>query len=159
MKVNGRAIASPEAWLGGGLLLLAIGVAVEGANVTVGFGYDTVGPRAFPYLIAAGLVVSGISILVAALSHAAPVEPAEPHDWMPVVAISITLIMQMVLIKPLGWIPVSTVGFAIVAWVFGSRQVFRNILFGALLACATFALFNFGLGFRLPTGSFFEALL
>ncbi len=154
-----RAILSPDAWLGVGLLLLAVGVAIVGANVTIGFGYDTVGPRAFPYLIAAGLLVSGVSILVVAFRHAASAETAQSRDWIAVVAISITLIMQMALIKPLGWIPVSTVAFAIVAWVFGSRQVLRNLLFGAVLACATFAVFNFGLGFRLPTGSLFEALL
>ena len=157
--MKGRAIPSPDAWLGVGLLVLAVGVTIEGANVTIGFGYDTVGPRAFPYLIAAGLFVSGVSTLVPAWRRAAPAETAQPRDWIAVAEISITLIMQMALIRPLGWIPVSTAAFATVAWVFGSRQVLRNLLFGAVLACATFALFNFGLGFRLPTGSLFEALL
>src|SRR5687768_8488148 len=94
-NVKGRAIPSPDAWLGVGLLLLPVGVAIEGANVTIGFGYDTVGPRAFPYLIAAGLLVSGVSILVVAFRHAAPAETAQSRDWIAVIAISITLIMQM----------------------------------------------------------------
>jgi putative tricarboxylic transport membrane protein len=157
--IKGRAVRSPDAWLGAGLLLLAIGVAIEGANVTSVFGYDTVGPRAFPYLIAAGLFMSGASILVAAWRHDAPFQTGERHGWIAVVAISVTLLMEMLLIKPLGWIPVSTAAFAIVASIFGSRQVLRNIVFGAVLAGATFVLFNFGLGFRLPVGGLVEALL
>ena len=159
MNVNARVTRSPDAWFGGGLVLLAIGVALEGASVTSGFGYDTVGPRAFPYLIAAGLFVSGVSIFVAALSQAAPTDATDGHDWIAVGAISGALIGQMLLMRPLGWIPVSTVAFAIVAWVFGSRQVVRNLLFGAVLALVTFILFNYGLGLRLPVGSLAEGLL
>ena len=47
---------------------------------------------------------------------------------------------------PLGWIPVSTVAFAVVAFAFGSRALLRNLLFGAVLAGVTFVLFNYGLG-------------
>jgi putative tricarboxylic transport membrane protein len=65
----------------------------------------------------------------------------------------------MLLLAPLGWIPVSTAAFALVAWAFGSRRVLRNLVFGAILACGTFLLFNYGLGFRLPVGSLVEALL
>jgi putative tricarboxylic transport membrane protein len=158
-NVNGRAIQSPEAWFGAGLVLLAVGVAIEGASVTIGFGYDTVGPRAFPYLIAAGLFISGTGIFAGALSRDAPADKAEGHNWIAILAISGALIAQMLLMKPLGWIPVSTVAFAIVAWVFGSRRVLRNLAFGATLACATFILFNYGLGFRLPVGALVEALL
>ena len=150
--MDGRAIQSPEAWLGAGLILLAVGVAAEGATITVGFGYDTVGPRAFPYMIAAGLFVSGVSIFVAGV-RAVHSDLQESRNWVAVAAISLGLILQMLLIQPLGWIPVSTVAFAVVARVFGRSNMLQNILFGATLAVATFVLFNYGLGFRLPVGS------
>ena len=60
----------------------------------------------------------------------------------------------MVFIRMLGWIPVATLSFAAVAWAFGSRQIHLGLAFGLALACATFALFNYGLGLRLPSGLF-----
>jgi putative tricarboxylic transport membrane protein len=133
-------------------MLLAVGVAAEGATITAGFGYDTIGPRAFPYMIAAGLFVSGVSIFVAGFRGVHSDLP-ESRNWVAVAAISLALILQMLLIQPLGWIPVSTVAFAVVARVFGRSNMLQNLLFGATLACATFVLFNYGLGFRLPVGS------
>lgn len=153
-----RAIRSPEAWLGAGLMVLAVGVAAEGATITSGFGYDTVGPRAFPYMIAAGLFASGLSILMAG-AKGAPAEMPPGGHWIAVAAISLALILQMLLVPPLGWIPVSTVAFAVVARVFGRPNMVQNLLFGLVLAGATFLLFNYGLGFRLPVGSLVEKLL
>lgn len=158
MGLSVTAFRSAELWFGAGLVLLAIGVAVEGSRVTAGFGYDTVGPRAFPYLIAAGLLASGSAIVAHAFSRSALTDEIGGRP-LPVVAISAVLVAQVFLMVPLGWIPVSTVAFAVVAFAFGSRALLRNLLFGAVLAGATFVLFNYGLGFRLPVGSLVEALL
>ena len=138
-------------------MILAVGVAAEGATITAGFGYDTVGPRAFPYMIAAGLFASGVSILVAAV-RGAPADMPQGRDWVAVGAISLALILQMLLVQPLGWVLVSTVAFAVVARVFGRANMLQNLLFGLTLACATFVLFNYGLGFRLPVGRLVEKL-
>jgi putative tricarboxylic transport membrane protein len=138
-------------------MILAVGVAAEGATITAGFGYDTVGPRAVPYMIAAGLFASGLSILMGAV-RGGSAEMAPGRDWIAVAAISFALILQMLLVQPLGWIAVSTVAFAVVARVFGRLNMLQNLLFGLVLASTTFAVFNFGLGFRLPVGSLVEKL-
>jgi putative tricarboxylic transport membrane protein len=150
--MDGRTIGLRDAGLGTGLMLLAVGVAIETGSITVGFGYDSVGPRVFPYLIAAGLFLSGLFTLAAALPRRAPAGPEGRGDWVAVALISVALLMQMALIQPLGWILVATVAFAIVSWAFGSRAILLNLLFGLVLASATFVLFNYGLGFRLPAG-------
>jgi putative tricarboxylic transport membrane protein len=137
--------------------MLAVGVAAEGATIPAGFGYDTIGPRAFPYMIAAGLFASGLGIIVAA-RRGVPGETLQRREWIAVAAISLVLIGQMLLVQRLGWIAVSTVAFAVVARVFGRPNMLQNLLFGLALACATFVLFNYGLGFRLPVGSLVEAL-
>ena len=87
-----------ELWFGAGLVLLAIGVAVEGSRVTAGFGYDTVGPRAFPYLIAAGLLASGTAIVAHAFPRGALTDKTGGRHWLPVVAISAVLVAQVFLI-------------------------------------------------------------
>jgi putative tricarboxylic transport membrane protein len=139
-------------------MILAVGVAAEGTTITAGFGYDTVGPRAVPYMIAAGLFASGLSILWPAVRGGAPGEMPAGRNWIAVAAISAALILQMLLVQPLGWILTSTVAFAVVARVFGRSNMLQNLLFGLVLASATFALFNFGLGFRLPVGRLVEKL-
>jgi putative tricarboxylic transport membrane protein len=156
--MDGRTIGLRDAGLGAGLMLLAVGVAIETANITVGFSYDTVGPRVFPYLIAAGLFLSGLFTLAAALPRRPPAGTDGRGDWVAIALISVALLMQMALIQLLGWIPVATIGFAIVAWAFGSRAITLNLLFGAALASATFVLFNYGLGFRLPAGRLVQML-
>ena len=153
-----RAMPVREAGLGAGLVLLAAAVAYETAHLTVGFSYDKVGPRTFPYLIAAGLFLSGVSILVAAMSAAPSRQAPERHDWLAIGLISAALLLQMFFIRAVGWIPCATIGFMIVAWAFGSRRVVVSLVFGALFATATFVVFNYGLGLHLPVGSLFQRL-
>jgi putative tricarboxylic transport membrane protein len=144
--------------LGVGLVLLAVAVIWHVAGITVGFSYDILGPRAFPYIVSAGLVISGVALVVSAVKRPADAEPSEVHDWRPIVIISAALLLQLFLVSRLGWIPVATVAFLIVSMAFGNRRIGLGLLFGFLLAAGTFALFNFGLGLRLPVGTYIEAI-
>jgi putative tricarboxylic transport membrane protein len=154
-----RAIQPQEAALGAGLLALAAAVVVLSLNMTVGFSYDRVGPRAFPYLIAAILALSGIFILTTAVPERRRDDAGEPIRWLPIAIISGTLIFSMLCIRRLGWIPTATIAFALVAMAFGERRLLLNLFFGLLLACGTFVLFNYGLRLRLPVGTLIEAVL
>lgn len=155
--MKARQFSGREAGLGGALLLLGVAVAIQTSQISAGFSYDTVGPKAVPYVVAAGLTLSGLSILLGAVSGptAEPGGRTVRPDWLAAAAISAALLAKMVLIETLGWIPVATVAFAIVSWAFGSRRVLLNLLFGLLLAAGTFLLFNYGLGLRLPAGQLF----
>lgn len=157
--MNRRSANLREIGLGAGLIVLSLGVMQQALIVPVTFSYDNVGPRTFPYLIAGGLLVSGISIILTERARVAEREAGSAHDWLSIVAISAVLILQMYLIVPLGWVPVATVSFAAVAWAFGSRQILLSLGFGLALAAATFVLFNYGLQLNLPIGTVVEGLL
>jgi putative tricarboxylic transport membrane protein len=148
-----------EIGLGVGLIVLAAGVVQQAMTVPIGFGYDNVGPRTFPYIIAAGLFLSGASIIMTERARGSGREKAQPHDWPSIVAISATLLAQMFVIVQVGWIPVATVSFAIIAWAFGSRQFLLSLGLGLAVAVGTFLLFNQGLGLNLPIGTWVEPLL
>jgi putative tricarboxylic transport membrane protein len=147
-----------EIGLGVGLIVLAAGVVQQAMTVPIGFGYDNVGPRTFPYIIAVGLFLSGVSIILTERARGTASE-AKPHDWLSIIAISGTLLAQMFLIVQLGWIPVATVSFAIIAWAFGSRQFLLSLGLGLAVAIGTFLLFNEGLGLNLPMGTWIEPML
>lgn len=150
-------IQPQEAALGLGLLALAAAVVSLSLNMTVGFSYDRVGPRTFPYLIAAMLTVSGALVLLTAVSSRRREHAEEPVRWLPIAVISATLIFQTVFLTTIGWIPAATIAFALVAMAFGERRAVLNLTFGFILACGTFALFNYGLQLRLPVGTLLEA--
>jgi putative tricarboxylic transport membrane protein len=156
-----RRFQPQEAALGLGLALLAFCIIALTMRITVGFSYDNVGPRTFPYLIAGMLLISGGAILIGAFADTLwePRRDDDPVRWLPIALISAALIFQLLVIRKIGWIPAATVAFAVVAYAFGERRMLLNLLFGFLLASGTFVLFNYGLQLRLPVGDFLKALL
>ena len=155
-----RMLQPSEAVLGAGLVLLAVCIIALSSQITVGFSYDNVGPRTFPYLIASMLLLSGIAIIGGAFSGERPERRHEdPIQWLPIALISATLIFQLLVVRQIGWIPAATISFAVCAFAFHERRMWLNLLFGFLLACGTYILFNYGLQLRLPAGYILEGLL
>ena len=125
--------------------------------MTAGFSYDKVGPRAFPYLIAAGLLASGAAIVAqrfrAARSRTKPADDSAGRRHLG---------------RPgRAGVPdgAARLDPGEHRRVRGRRLRFRQPRAVAqpvvrrVLAGVTFVLFNYGLGFRLPVGSVVEALL
>ena len=121
-----------------------------------GFGggstYDVLGPSLLPFIIAGGLILTGLPILIGAFVARAPAASPEPLDWIPVVLITLGLIVAIVFIRTLGWIPVVTVVFALGARAFGSRRTVIDLGLGFAFGIVSLAVFNYGLGLNLPGG-------
>jgi putative tricarboxylic transport membrane protein len=153
-------IRPSEAALGVGLVILALVIIQIATQITVGFSYDNVGPRTFPYIIAAMLGLSGVAVTTGAFFGEPEGEQNEERiQWLPIALISAALIFQMFVVRQIGWIPAATISFAVVAFAFGERRMVLNLLFGSLLAFGTYFLFNYGLQLRLPAGYFLEGVL
>ena len=148
---TGRSLRVGEAALGGGVLVLGLFIAFE---TTRGLGPTSgvVGPALFPYLIAAGLVVVGASLLREAFAGHIAHEGGFELDWIAVVLVSAGLVIQMFLLETLGWIPATTLLFIAVARAFGSRRLVIDAALGVALTAASFVMFNYGLGLNLPAG-------
>jgi putative tricarboxylic transport membrane protein len=142
----------PEAALGAFAILLGAYVAFDASGYHDSSTYDSLGPSLLPYIIAGGLILTGLPILIGALLSGAEPNTIGPIDWMPVVLITIGLILPIMLIVPLGWIPVIAVVFAFGARAFGSRRTLLDLGLGLLFGVATFVIFNYGLGRQLPSG-------
>ncbi len=142
----------PEAGLGAFAILLGAYVAIDATGYRDGSTYDALGPSLLPYIIGAGLILTGLPILIGAFAARASAKTVERIDWKPVALIILGLIVPIPFILMLGWIPVITVVFAIGARAFGSRRTVVDLGLGLAFGILTFAIFNYGLGLHLPSG-------
>ncbi len=137
-----------------GALLLALGVfiAVAIGQMEVAATYAAIGPKLFPYLVAAGLVVIGLLTLRQALFDSTREEESPKYDWLAVGLISGGLLAQMALVERGGWILAAAALFMIVARAFGSRRLYADAALGFALSTLTFVAFTSGLDLSLPGG-------
>ena len=142
----------PEAALGTFAVLLGAYVGIDASGYRDGSTYDGLGPSLLPYIIASGLILTGLTILIGAFVTRASTKTAERIDWMPVSIITVGLIIPIPFILMLGWIPVITVVFALGARAFGSRRTVLDLGLGLAFGILTFVIFNYGLGLNLPGG-------
>jgi putative tricarboxylic transport membrane protein len=124
-----------------------------------------VGPRAVPLIVGVGLVLVGFWVAVEAVTGKATVptsesddaDPALPTDWRAVGLLAVALILYLLLMRPTGFVPASTILFAAAAFAMGSRRTLRDLILGLLFSLLLYLAFTAGLGLRLPLG-FLEGL-
>lgn len=155
---TGRSLRIGESVLGGGVLALGLFVAVETALLDVGPSHAAVGPRLFPFLIAAGLIVVGGALLREALFGHIAHEGGWELDWAAVGLVSVGLIIEMLLIDWAGWIIAATLLFMFAARAFMSRRLAIDAIIGVVLTSLTFVIFSYGLDLTLPSGELLELI-
>ncbi len=124
-------------------------------------GYARIGPRHFPALVAAGLVITGVLLLVEALSTGyrhLPEEARGRYNWPAFLWVAGGLVAHMVLIAGLGFVLAATLLFVCVARGFGSRRLLRDPLIGLALNAVVYLLFTRVLTLSLPWGAWLPAL-
>jgi putative tricarboxylic transport membrane protein len=142
-------------WLA--LVVGALGVAVLVGlpQIGAGAGYDRIGPRVFPAIVAGGLLLLGASLAVfggrpAAADPAAPA-PA-PSGVVPMLYLGTAGLVFLVLVERAGFVIAAAAQFWLVARAFRSRRPVRDLIVAVLLAAAVYAGFSIGLGLALPQG-------
>lgn len=116
--------------------------------------YAQLGPRVAPYIVGAGLAVLGAALLVAALSRRWQAEPEEEGapDLPALAWLAGGLVLNVLLIQPLGFIVASTALFAFVARGFGSTRWLRNAAIGLAIALLAYLGFEKVLGIHVGAG-------
>lgn len=136
-------------------IVLGIAVAAGATQFPGGSNYDVLGPRLMPSIIAAGLALTGLTILVGALRGTGPRVEREELALGPVLYVVAALVVPMLVIRLIGWAPTCAFIFALGARAFASNRPLLDLALGAAFGGATFAMFNYGLGLSLPVGSLF----
>jgi putative tricarboxylic transport membrane protein len=131
------------------LLAFSAILAVSASQIEYAFSSDPLGPRAFPYLLAAALAICGIWYFLA------PGE-AEPWPRSDVLRNAIILIAvttgSVALMDQIGFLPAAFIMCACAAYLFGATPL-AAVGVGAAQAVFWFLLFKYALGTYLPSGS------
>jgi putative tricarboxylic transport membrane protein len=147
-----RGLRLGEVLLAVAVLLLGVFLAEETARLRTGPGYAAVGPKLFPWLVAAGLVLVGLALLREARSGEIEHPVGLELDLPPLLLVTGGLVAQMLLMKPAGFVIASSLLFVAVARAFGSRRLVRDLAIGLTLCVAVYVAFTRGLGLNLPAG-------
>ncbi|AZO27914.1 tripartite tricarboxylate transporter TctB family protein [Mesorhizobium sp. M1B.F.Ca.ET.045.04.1.1] len=147
-------LAIPELLIGAGLLACAGAVAWQTLAIPVSPLYSKVGPRIFPYITMAGMILLSLLLILAAVRGGwQPEEEKEtPTDWKGMGFVVAGLVANLLLIQPLGFTAASVIMFVLVCFGFGSRHPLRDALLGLVLALAAYFGFARALGVNIGTG-------
>jgi putative tricarboxylic transport membrane protein len=144
--------------LAAALALVGLWTIIDARGLTVGFG-DPVGPRVFPYVVGAAMLVLAVLLAVAtARGDVAEGEEGEdidltsPPDWLTVGKLVGILVLNMLLVNVLGWAITGALLFAGCAWALGSRTLLRDLVVGIVLSLGTWYFFYVGLDVPLSPG-------
>lgn len=143
-------------------VLVAVGAFIIYDALTLPGGFakvDPVGPKLFPLVIGAGLLLMA-AILAVAIPRGSrgeadageDIDPDLPSDWRTVGMLVAIFVATILLVNPLGWTITSSLMFASAATVLGSKHYVRNLVIGVVLGVASFYAFYSGLGIPLPAG-------
>lgn len=136
--------------LGVALLVLAALVAWDASRLGGGATYAQVGPKSFPYVIAAGLALLSVWTMIAAWLGDFP--PREPDDAGPILWIVGGLVAQIALLGVAGFSIATGVMFGMVARGFGERRLWITVPAGIIASLMLYFVFSRGLQLTLPGG-------
>lgn len=131
------------------LLVFAVTLAISASQIEYAFSSDPLGPRVFPYLLSVGLAICGIWYFL---------RPgvADPWPQAAVLRRAFMLIAVTVvaagLMDHIGFLPAAFLMAGCSAFLFGASPL-AAVVVGATQAVFWFALFKYGFGTYLPSGS------
>lgn len=137
------------------LLLLALAGLVVWQTVAIPVSpiYARVGPTAFPWIAATGLLLLSLVLLLQALRGGLPgVGRRQAPDWRSLGWVGAGLAANAALISTLGFVFAAVALFACTARGFGSRRPIRDALIGAVVGFAAFFGFARLLGVNIGAG-------
>ncbi len=142
-----------------GILAVVLGIAylIGAFMVPVYEAGDQIGPRAFPFLVAAIVIVSG-GILVAKDLRAPERVPftwgfsSDPVLWLRILAIMVLGIAYGLALDTLGYLIATFLFMVGVCSLINARKHGQNLLIAAIFSLVTFVVFAVVLNLSLPRG-------
>ncbi|WP_457205812.1 tripartite tricarboxylate transporter TctB family protein [Nocardioides sp. P5_C9_2] len=140
------------------LALVGLWTIIDARGLNVGFG-DPIGPRVFPYVVGASMIVLAVLLAVATArgdvaegEEGEDVDLTSPADWQTVGKLAGIMLLNVLLVNVLGWAVTGGLLFAGCAWALGSRTLVRDLVVGVVMAVATWYFFYVGLDVPLAPG-------
>jgi len=116
---------------------------------------DPLGPRAFPQLLGAGLILAAILLFVETLKRSPPAEGAAAaagSHWGVVAFVTVWTGAYFLLFEALGYVVASTAYLLVLMAVFNRGRWAMNVATAVLFSAVTYWVFTRQLGVTLPAG-------
>jgi len=134
-----------------GAIIVGLFILGDSFVIKLGSGYDRIGPRFFPLVIATGLLVTGLMMLIEVLRGINRRE-VEPVNLKSFGTLLLGLVMCILLLKPAGFIIAASIQFWLIARAFKSTRTVRDAVIAVILSASVYFIFTRGLGLVLPQG-------
>nr|WP_280517806.1 tripartite tricarboxylate transporter TctB family protein [Falsirhodobacter halotolerans] len=138
------------------VLVTGIGVVWATTLINVSPAYARIGPNVFPRIVGGALAVFGLLLLITAINgrwQCEATDPDEPRpDLGPLLWVGGGLVLNLLLIKAIGFILSSTLMYVCIAKGFGARRWWLAALIGFALALLAYYGFARLLGLRMGGG-------
>ncbi|MHA6668652.1 tripartite tricarboxylate transporter TctB family protein [Homoserinimonas sp. A447] len=138
---------------------LGIYVVVAAGFIRVPVSSNTLGPRAFPYLVGAILIIAAVAVVIGVsrgrlgeAEEGEDVDGTVPTDWVTVGKLVAFFTIHAYLIGIIGWPLAAALLFTGSAWALGARKLWRAALIGLALGFTIHVIFGSLLGLSLPAG-------
>ena len=134
-----------------GAIIVGLFILGDSFVIKLGSGYDRIGPRFFPLVIATGLLVTGLMMLIEVLRGINRRE-VEPVNLKSFGTLLLGLVSCILLLKPAGFIIAASIQFWLIARAFKSTRTVRDAVIAVILSASVYFIFTRGLGLVLPQG-------
>jgi putative tricarboxylic transport membrane protein len=142
------------------LVIVATILVVDAAGLRNDFAEtDPVGPKIFPWFIAAMLYLTAALLSIAILRGSIPEEEGgedvdldQKAEWLTVAKLVGVFVFLIATVDLLGWAIAGALFFAGCSLTLGSRTWLRDLAIGTALSVGSFYAFYVGLGVPLPAG-------
>ena len=157
-KCSESGAAKGELTLALAVTALGIFLLAGASHIRFGSGYDRIGPRFFPYAVAAGLILLGGWTAVEAFrtNERPPTsnQAAVPLNRSSFGYLGLALLLNLALLERAGFMIAASVQFWLAARAFHSKKPARDAVVAILLSAAVYFAFSHLLGLTLPAGIF-----
>lgn len=144
-----------------GVLALGLVLLVASSEISLGAGYDRIGPRFFPDVVGAGLILLGGGLAFTAIrgrkvkkEAAESPRPEDRLNWFALGYLSLALLLNLIFLETAGFVIASSLQFWLVARAFHSKRPLRDAVVAVLLSAVVYFAFSQILGLTLPSGVF-----
>ena len=114
--------------------------------INKGMGYDSIGPRFFPWIISSPLFILSLTGAFRLASR-----NMIRHDYDNLVLPFIIVLFSLLLIEYLGFIVTMTLIFATIAFFLSQTNLIRKIIIGLIFSSLLFIFFSYFLNISLPS--------
>ena len=129
------------------------------SDIPLGAGYDRIGPRFFPYAVAAGLILLGgmLGISTFRVKNTTPKAselstPSAPLNWVSLGYLTLALLLSLALLNRAGFVVACSAQFWLAARAFHSKRPVRDAIVAVVLSTVVYFAFSHLLGLTLPAG-------